>query len=119
MSPPPQVGGPFGSAGRSETNNSDRPPIGGGQKSAALELIGAPRLRGSPNGASIEARSAAQMSLPPSVPGRLDAIIRLRPSGVSIGQPSPAGVLTSATRVALLHSGRYGSGPPWAWLSVA
>src|SRR5689334_8456898 len=90
MSPPPQTGGPFGSAGRSDTKNSDRPYTGVGQKSAALELIGAPRLRGVPHGDVTLSRSAAQTSFEPRVPSPADAMNRLSPSGLSIGQPSGA-----------------------------
>src|SRR3954468_23082556 len=58
------------------------------------------------------------MSLPPSPPGRAEAIIRLRPSGVSIGQPSGAAELTSVTAAALVHSEREASRPPWARATV-
>src|SRR5215213_9639162 len=105
MSPPPQGAGPVPSPGRSDTKNSDRPSTGVGQKSADAELMGAPRLRGVPQGEPRLARSAAQMSLPPAVPVRFDAINKLRPSALSMGQPSPKpGTLTSLTRVAVLKS---------------
>src|SRR5690349_11072261 len=105
MSPPPQGVGPVPSAGRSETKSSDRPCTGVGQKSADAVLMGAPRLRGVPQGSPMLARSAAQISLPPAVPGRFDANNKLSPSAVSMGQPSPKpGTLTSLTRVAVLKS---------------
>jgi hypothetical protein len=119
MSPPPQGVGPVPSPGRSDTKNSDRPSTGVGQKSADALLMGAPRLRGVLQGESRLARSAAQMSLPPAVPGRFDAMSRLRPSALSIGQPSPKpGTLTSLTSVAVLNSGFEVSGRPPA-LAVA
>src|SRR5690349_24693198 len=102
MSPPPQGVGPVPSPGRSDTKNSERPITGVGQKSADAVLMGAPRLRGAENGAPMLARSAAQMSLPPVVPGRFDAMKRLSPSALSMGQPSPKpGTLTSLTSVAV------------------
>src|SRR5690606_10262721 len=110
MSPLPgpawQVSGP----GRSETNSSQRPSIGVGQKSLAAELTGAPRLTGAPKGSSFEARSDAQMSLPPSAPSpaRVLAMYRLRPSGDSIGQPSADGLLTSMTSVATSQAEKRG-----------
>src|SRR5690242_14243164 len=105
MSPPPQGVGPVPSPGRSDTNSSERPYTGVGQKSALGELMGAPRLRGVPQGSPMLARSAAQISLPPVVPGRFDASIKLRPSALSMGQPSAnPGTLTSLTSVAVLKS---------------
>src|ERR1051325_9872705 len=106
MSPPPQGVGPAPSPGRSDTKNSDRPRTGVGQKSAEDGLMGAPRLRRAPQGDPRSARSAAQTSLPPAVPGRFDAINRLRPSALSMGQPSlKPGTLTSLISVAVLNSG--------------
>src|SRR5688572_22937646 len=106
MSPPPHGIGPVPSPGRSETNSSDRPSTGVGQKSADAVLMGAPRLRGVLQGEPRLSRSAAQMSLPPAVPGRFDAMNRLRPSALSMGQPSPKpGMLTSLTSTAVLNSG--------------
>src|SRR5262245_29893186 len=85
MSPSPHVPAP----GRVETNISDRPRTGVGQKSATLGmLIGASSLRGASKGELMLARSAAQMSF--GSPPRLDANSRLNPSAVSIGQPSAA-----------------------------
>src|SRR5690349_6714779 len=113
MSPAPQGVGPVPSPGRSDTNNSDRPSTGVGQKSADVLLMGAPRLRGVPQGMPMLARSAAQMSLPPVVPGRFDASNRLSPSALSMGQPSPKpGTLTSLTSVAVLNSGLGPCGAP-------
>src|SRR5215204_2465911 len=77
------------------TKKSPPPVIGVGQKSLAAELIGAPRFTGAPHGAALLARRATQMSMPPSPPGRFEAMYRLRPSGDSIGQPSSATVLSS------------------------
>ena len=62
--------------------------------------MGAPRLRGVPQGEPRLARSAAQMSLPPAVPGRFDAMNRLRPSALSMGQPSLLEVFSSDTATA-------------------
>jgi hypothetical protein len=94
------------SPGRSDTKNNDRPITGVGQKSADAVLMGAPRLRGVPQGEPRLERSAAQMSLPPAVPGRFDAMNRLNPSALSMGQPSPKpATLTSLTSVAALNSG--------------
>src|ERR1044071_2060557 len=105
MSPPPQGVGPVPSPGRSDTKNNDRPSTGVGQKSADAVLMGAPRLRGVPRGEPRSARAAAQMSLPPAVPGRFDARNKLRPSALSMGQPSPKpGTLTSLPKVAVLDS---------------
>src|SRR3954471_1136906 len=109
MSPPPQGATPLPLSARSETNSSERPYTGVGQKSAAAELIGAPRLRGAFQGDVRLSRSAAQTSLPPRPPGRADAINRLRPSGLSMGQPSGAAELTSVTATACAHSGLDGS----------
>src|ERR1700748_2624176 len=95
MSPPPQGGVPVPLSGRSETKNNERPKTGVGQKSAALELMGSPRFRGTCQGEPTVSRSATQMSLPPAPPGRVDAKRRLNPSGVSMGQPSAAGGLTA------------------------
>src|SRR6186713_1437845 len=97
MSPPPQGGVVVPLSSRSETKNSERPNTGVGQKSAAVELIGLPIFWGSFQGDPRVSRSATQMSLPPAPPGRLDAKSRLNPSGVSIGQPSAAGELSSVT----------------------
>src|SRR5215204_7490403 len=74
-----------------------RPPplIGVGQKSLAAEFTGAPTFTGAPHGAALFARRATQMSIPPSPPGRFEAMYRLSPSGDSIGQPSSAAVLSS------------------------
>src|SRR6185503_8919496 len=100
MSPAPPIAVPHVSApGRSETKNSER-PNGFGQKSAGpSRLIGASSLRGTLHGAAISARSAAQMSFVPK-PLRVDANSKLRPSGVSIGQPSANVVLTATTGTA-------------------
>src|SRR5918993_6088834 len=115
MSPPPHGVGPVPSPARSDTKNSERPITGVGQKSAAVVLIGAPRLRGSPQGDVRLARSAAQMSLPPNVPARFEAMNRLRPSADSIGQPSAAVELTSVTATASAHSEWKKADAPPAW----
>src|SRR5215211_1728771 len=78
------------------TKKSPPPWIGVGQKSLAAEFTGAPRFTGAPQGAALLARRATQMSMPPSPPGRFEAMYRLSPSGDSIGQPSSATVLSSA-----------------------
>src|SRR5688572_5943745 len=119
MSPPPQGVGPVPSPARSETKNSQRPMTGVGQKSAALVLIGAPRLRGSDQGDVRLTRSAAQMSLPPNVPARFEAMNRLRPSADSIGQPSALGEFTSVTGTASANSDWKKSCTPPAWADAA
>src|SRR5215218_1211595 len=78
------------------TKKSPPPAIGVGQKSLAAEFTGAPTFTGAPHGAALLARRATQMSMPPSPPGRFEAMYRLSPSGDSIGQPSSATVLSSA-----------------------
>src|SRR5215216_2088981 len=81
------------------TKNSPPPRIGVGQKSSAVELTGAPRFCGAPQGASFDSRSATQMSMSvlvsPSKRGRVDAMKRLSPSGAWIGQPSWNAVFNS------------------------
>src|ERR687897_1183152 len=84
------------------TKNSPSPRTGVGQKSSAVELIADPRLTGAPKGASVLTRWASQMSRlrtpgdDSMLPGRFEAMYRLRPSGDSIGQPSTAVVFRSA-----------------------
>src|SRR5215207_865000 len=96
MSPMPQV---TPGSTRRLTKNSPSPRIGVGQKSSAVELTGAPRFCGAPQGASVDSRSATQMSMSvrvsPSKRGRVDAMNRLRPSGAWIGQPSWNAVFNS------------------------
>src|SRR5688572_7134952 len=70
------------------TKNSRLPRAGVGQKSSAPLLTGAPALTGSPQPEVVVSRRAIQMSCPPSPPGRLVAMNKLRPSGERIGQPS-------------------------------
>src|SRR5215211_169228 len=77
------------------TKKSPPPAIGVGQKSLAAEFTGAPTFTGAPHEAALLARRATQMSMPPSPPGRFEAMYRLSPSGDSIGQPSSATVLSS------------------------
>src|SRR3990172_3462809 len=90
MSEPPQP------PGRLEANKNLCPSRGGeGQKSLYGLLIGAPRLPGAPKGPSGLARSATQMSRPPSPPGRSEARYSCRPSRDRIGQPSRNGVFSS------------------------
>src|SRR5918995_7311633 len=95
MSPKPQLPG---RASRL-TKNRPFPRTGVGQKSSAVELTGSPRFTGAPNGESVLARCATQMSrsvrVSPGKRGRFDAMYRSRPSGDWIGQPSTKGVFTS------------------------
>src|SRR6478672_8344320 len=77
------------------TKNSPPPRMGVGQKSSAAEFTGSPRFSGAPHAAVVLARWATQTSIPPSPPGRLDAMYRLSPSGARIGQPSRDGVFNS------------------------
>src|SRR5215207_8745598 len=79
-----------------------------GQKSLAGEFTGAPTFSGAPQGSSGLSRRATQMSMPPSPPGRTDAMYRLRSSRATNGQPSSPSPLNdagvpgwSSTRVAL------------------
>src|SRR5215211_571540 len=83
------------------TKKSPPPAIGVGQKSLAAELTGAPTFIGAPHEAALLARRATQMSMPPSPPGRFEAMYRLSPSGDSIGQPSSAMVLSSTVLPAI------------------
>src|SRR5574341_797315 len=92
MSSPPQASG----SGRLETNMNPCPSRSGeGQKSLYGLLIGSPTLTGAPKGPSGLARSATQMSRPPSPPGRLEAMYSCSPSRDRIGQPSWNGVFSS------------------------
>src|SRR3954452_14346373 len=105
MSPEPgpalQVAGP----GRSDTKSSQLPFNGVGQKSFAAELIGAPRFTGTDHSARSFLRAATQMSLPPSVPRRLEAMNSCRPLGDSIGQPSlTPGMFMAVSGAAGRHS---------------
>src|ERR671923_2708064 len=68
-----------------------------GQKSFAGELTGAPRFSGAPHGASALSRRATQMSMPPSPPGRFDAMYSVRSSRAMNGQPSSAGPLNAGS----------------------
>src|SRR3990170_6391148 len=100
MSPLPGPALQVPSPGRSETKSSQLPLRGVGQKSLNSELIGAPRFSGSDHGDASLVRCATQMSLPPSVPDRVEAIYRLLPLGDSMGQPSAAALLTAASTTA-------------------
>src|SRR3990172_4378414 len=92
MSAPPQASG----GGRLETNMNPCPSRSGeGQKSLYSLLIGSPTLTGAPKGPSGLARSATQMSRPPSPPGRFEAMYNCSPSRERIGQPSRNGVFSS------------------------
>lgn len=51
------------------------------------------------------ARSEAQMSLPPTPPGRVEAMNKLNPSLDSMGQPSPWREFIASTGVATPNSG--------------
>jgi hypothetical protein len=77
------------------TKYSPSPPTGVGQKSSAAEFTGSPRFTGALHGSLVLVREDTQMSIPPSPPGRFDAIYRLRPSGDWIGQPSRNSVFSS------------------------
>jgi hypothetical protein len=60
------------------TKNRPPPRIGVGQKSSAVELTGEGRFTGAPQGASLDSRSATQMSMSvrvsPSNLGLVDAM---------------------------------------------
>src|SRR5215212_7389309 len=96
MSPMPHV---TPGSTRRLTKNSPSPRIGVGQKSSAVELTGAPRFCGAPQGESFDSLSATQMSISvrvsPSKRGLVDAMNRFNPSGAWIGQPSWNAVFNS------------------------
>ena len=76
-----------------------------GQKSLAAELIGSPAFAGSPQGASVLARRATQMSRP-WLPGRFEARKNVFPSRAIEGQPSVAVVLKFGYRPGAASSRR-------------
>src|SRR5689334_11209697 len=103
MSPAPHEPAPP----RAETKNRRLPGSGVGQKSADAEFTGAGRWTGVPQGASTAGRLTRQMSFgsvePPTAPGRVEAKYRVRPSKVSIGQPSAWGLLMPVSGTAVPH----------------
>src|SRR3954454_25101447 len=105
MSSPPQP------PGRLEMKKNACPSRASvGQKSFEEEFTGAPTFTGSLHGSPAVSRVESQMSIPPSPPGRLDAMKKDFPCRDMNGQPSSVGPLNSgsgpvvSTRTASLQS---------------
>src|ERR1700730_3789733 len=70
-----------------------------GAPSAAALLMGAPRLKGVSQSQVLHLRWEAQMSFPPSPPGRLETKYRVRSSGDKAALTSISAELTTGPRL--------------------